>query len=151
MFMKLASNKPVFGVRVKIQGDPTVYFFEDFDRLLGITQQNYIGKKPLLMVQFAHKLEAWLKKENNITGDIQIYADDYHSVNYRPMHRIFDPEKDLTTISLNNLDNYFVKQSWFIPYGKDTLPHDPAMMDVMKSVLGPSMLPVDNNPFRSVE
>lgn len=120
-YMKLNDSAPILRFEVKLPGEDQSFTFNLENLSENGRQRHYIATHPFIAVKFAQDIEAYLKRENNIQGDIKVYCDAYLSLNGRPFQRKINPTVDLTALELNRFSAAFRNQPWMIPLGSDTL------------------------------
>lgn len=120
-FMKLNDSAPLLRFEVELPGSLDRFTFEMNQLSETPMQRNYIAAYPFVAVQFALDIEDFLKRENQVKGDIKVFCDSYVSLNGREFQRKLDPTVDLTALELSKISKYLTYHDWIIPLGNDTL------------------------------
>lgn len=120
-YMKLNDYAPINRFEVELPGSSQRYTFDLEELTESASQRHLICTHPFIAVDFAKDVEAHVKAQHNISGDVKVFCDSYVSLNGRPFQRKIDPTVDLTAVELAPIGKYFTNHRWVIPMGNDTL------------------------------
>lgn len=113
--MKLRTKETSIGIKVKFENDPEDYYIA-MTEMLTTKQGRLVAYKPLLLVQFAHKLENYYEEMFPEKGEVKIYAEVSIKLHEHPYQPLVNPKQDLTQIAVKNKIFGFNKMEWVYFY-----------------------------------